>query len=1514
MFDALVYRWFESRYGAPTDIQSRAWPVIARAENALVIAPTGSGKTLTAFFSALEKLATGAVPTGTVRVVYVSPLKALNTDIRENLLEPLRGLRETFEAAGRAFPDITVMTRSGDTPDSERRRMTKHPPEILVTTPESLNIMLTSPRTRGIFAGVCTVILDEIHAIAGGKRGTLLMTAVERLALIAGEFQRIGISATVRPAEKVAEFLGGYALAYDGEQPRYTTRPVHVIESRSTKKIELSVRFPGGERPDAETPSVFEKFVGEWREIIAQKTSTLVFVNNRRHAEKITALINEGSAVPIAYAHHGSLSHELRAFVEARLKEGKLSAIVATSSLELGIDVGALDYVILAGTPPSVASALQRVGRSGHGVGDVSRGVLYPLHGRDIVDAAVMARAVDLAAIEPIEPPMRPLDILAQVIIAMTAVETWTSDGLFAVLRCAYPYHTLTRAAFDRVVEMLAGRYAETRIRDLNPRIVFDRHTGKITARDGAVLAVYHSGGAIVDRGYYALRNEANGAKIGELDEEFVWERRIGQSFLLGTQAWQIVSIATNDVTVRPAPLAGDLIPFWKAEDQHRRFSYAERVLDFLADAETRLDDPGFVRHLSDSVPMNREAAETLHEYLVRQRETAGIPHRRRVVIERPASDGALNEVIIHTLWGGRVNHAFRLLLEDAYARRYATRPDTFADDDAVIIRLPAEATDGTDEATIAHLIEQIAHDRAVADARAIATRIKNLLETSEFFGARFRENAARSLLLPKGGFGKRTPLWVTRMRAKRLFEVVSRHDDFPIISETWRECLEDAFDIAALRTVFDGIADGEIELATAVTAAPSPFASGLVWRQTNRYMYLGDEPNARSGSAYSLSVLDEVVRSPHLRPSITEEVARELSEKLARTAPGYAPDSPDELVLFVEESGMVPEADWAELVTAVSRDSADRRDSENASATVEGASDRLVWFETSTREWCIATIDAVPRILGALGLERESVSWRPAAGELPRERLDSAFGRLDREAPDATLAGFLAQWLRSRGPVSVTRVGPLFGPAGLDAVGELVEAGGVIGDIVIDDSDEPFVCDAENLGRALGMMRRKKRAVVQSRPITEFPRFLAYHQGVLRRGTTPDDLHERLERLFGYPAPVAVWETDILPARIDPYYPEWLDAALHETELTWFGSGAKRIAFVLAGDIELFVDFESDRRSLGATPTDAIPWSAPDARFTVDDVANAFGLPADDAVRRLWKAVFSGLVTADTAVPLRNGVITRFGAPSRTEPRDGTGLSAGRSPAAEVARRTDGRPRFSRAHRRSWNAAHPSQTVWRAVRRLSAKPDPIEAAEVSKDRVRQLLDRFGVVFRSLLSNELPALSWRNVFRTLRLMELSGEVTSGVFFEHIPGVQFTTARTIAEFGAEPSDSVYWMSAVDPASPCGLGLSELPYQLPSRLASNHIVYHDERLVLVSRRLGRDLTFLVDADEPAIGRYLAIFRDVSTRRIRPIDRIAVETVNGEPVRKSAYADALVAFGFRRDHKTFLYGPGYSDGVLR
>ena len=1111
-FHPEIQHWFRERFRTPTDVQERSWPRIAAGEHLLITAPTGSGKTLTAFLWAIDAFARGQSEPDATRVLYISPLKALNNDIRANLVDPIREIRERFETAGTDFPNLRVQTRSGDTEPGDRQRMLRRPPELLITTPESLTLLLTTGRGRQALSTVETVITDEIHSVVENRRGVQLMTGLERLVEVAGEFQRVALSATVRPLEVVADYVGGRDAAG-------TKRRLGIVESKVAKAIEFRVRFPEAARVAADNgDKIWEPLSDSFRDVIAANRSTLFFTNSRRMAEKITLKLNDDTVSPIAYAHHGSLSREIRTEVETRLKGGQLKAIVATNSLELGIDIGDLDEVVLIQSPPSIASALQRVGRAGHRVGDTSRGSLFPTFAKDFLEAAVVAKAVRDRDIEPLRPLENALDVLAQTLVSCAATEEWETDRLYQVLTRTAPYANLPREHFDLVIEMLAGRYAGTRVRDLKPRLAFDRVRETVSARQGAAFALYTSGGTIPDRGYYTLRHAESGAAIGELDEEFVWETSVGQTFTLGTQNWLIQRITHNDVLVKPGRAKATAPPFWRAEGFNRSAYFSRRIGEFLEianDMLARRDASGLDAELR-RLGFDAIAAEELIGFLERQRETTGtdLPHVNHLLVEHVGSGPGgytgpdrEQQIIVHTMWGGRVNRPIALALEAAWRQRFPYGTDVFADNDAIVVQVK----DDVDPALFLSLVTPANFEPL----------LRQSLENSGFFGARFRECAGRSLLLTKRRFKERMPLWMTRMQAKKLMTATQDLVDFPVTLETWRTCLKDEFDLVAAYDALERLSTGKLNWSIATVSVPSPFAAGIAFNQVSRYMYADDAPEQGGHSALSDDLIRQAVFDQALRPAIDAAVIENFESRVQRTRAGYVPDGEDELAEWVKERVAVPVAEWFEGVD-------------------------------------------VP-----VGLRRV----RKGGGTY------LVHAEIDLGEDPVREAGEMLQFYGPKTAAELARVLPFddFGAI----LNELVDGEDLVRGNLVAGSDAEYFCDADNLETLIRFQRAAARPGIEPRPATDLVPFLAEWQGF---GADPgaDRLLDAADRLRGYAAPVDFWLDEAFACRQLGTTPADLESAATNGGLAWRGAGEGVVRLGFGEDFDL-LDAPGDAGSQAA-------------------------------------------------------------------------------------------------------------------------------------------------------------------------------------------------------------------------------------------------------------------------------------------------------------------------------------------
>jgi ATP-dependent helicase Lhr and Lhr-like helicase len=1463
LFSPPIAGWFEERFGEPTDVQAKAWPRIAAGEHVLLTAPTGSGKTLAAFLWALDRLLTGEWEPGATRVLYISPLKALGNDIRRNLTEPLADLTARFTEDGDAKPVVRVESRTGDTPQSARRRMQRSPPEILITTPETLNILLTSKSGRRLLTGLRCVILDEVHAVASGKRGVHLITAVERLAMLSGEIQRIALSATVRPLDRMARWVGGFTTEGDPSDPDYRPRPVAIVASDAPKAYDLEVVLPTleADAEQREPDSFWTSFGSQLRRSITNNRSTLIFGNARRSVEKITRFINEAAPDRVAYSHHGSLSREIRAVVEQRLKDGELKAIVATSSLELGIDIGAIDEVVMVQTPPSVASTLQRLGRAGHGVGETSRGRLMPLLGRDLLEAAVVARCVVDGEIEELTPVMGPLDVLAQVLVSIVIADDWRSDELFAAIRRSDPYHHLPRRQFDLVLQMLAGRYSSSRIRSLRPLVSIDAVDGTIRARPGVERLIYLSGGTIPDRGYYQLRIEGSGALLGELDEEFVWERSVGDTFTLGVQTWRVERITHNDVLVSPVSARSAMAPFWRAEELDRSSFVSQRMAELLEQLDDRLDDDDLASELAISHHIQPTAGRALIAHLRQQHAATGcLPHRHRIIVEHtspPAGRGNHRQMVLHTMWGGRVNRPFAAALAAAWETRYGLRPEVVHSADCVVVVYPS-TIDIDDPFVLVRVSE-------------LEDLLRRAVERTGFFGARFREAAGRALLLPKAGPGKRVPLWVNRQRAKELLEAVQNHDDFPLVLEAWRSCLQDEYELDVLRHRLDEVADGRVALCHVRTETPSPFTAQAAWKQTNELMYEDDVPTAPAGARSDL--VSEMALSSHLRPRVAPELAKNLNDRLQRLALGWSPRDSSELLEWLKERLIIPEAEWIDLLAAI------KRDHDLAAAeVVAGITHRAVMLDTTGRTVgrLVCAVELLPRLEDAFEVELPDQRLLSVSDDsCPRDAIEArqSLDPTGGPAEDAdALVDFLAEWLRFYTPIEPSRIAATLGIADdrLDsALAELVESQAIVVDELLEDAVGPEVCDRINLERLLRMARAEARPSLEPLPAEALPLLLAEHQNLGTRDAAPEDLLNSLEQLFGMPLSAELWETEILPARLDPYIPGWLDALLTESDLRWVGAGPKRLLFSLDGELDLF-RAQTEGPVQAEETEDVFPHRG--GRFSLENLIRFSGLDSTELTNKLWKMVWQGSVSADSFAPIRQGSAGAF---SVVPPPD-----------VPPNPRRGRRPRFDR-----WRRDRPFAGSWFSLPRPEEETDILARDDDDRERARIILDRYGIVFRGLMQRELPHLKWGSLFRALRMLELGGEVVAGRFVDGLDGLQFATHQTIRRLrDGLGADRVWWVNAMDPASPCSIGLDLPAWPLPRRVPGNHLVFHGQNLIVVSQRRGAELTIRVAPDHPDLETYLSFLVVLLTRIEQPVKRVDLETVNDEPAGSSGYRPVL------------------------
>ena len=1458
-FTPEVRQWFARAFAGPTPAQVKAWPAISAGAHTLVSAPTGSGKTLAAFLWALDRFVAEPPPPDPrerrLRLVYISPLKALGYDVERNLRAPLRGIGA----------DVRVGVRTGDTPQRERAAMLRTPPDVLITTPESLYLMLTS-QARALFAGTEWVIVDEIHAVAQTKRGSHLAVTLERLAEQAGrDVQRIGLSATQRPLDEVARFLVGpgrdCTVVDAGVRKRLDLR-IHVpVESmvEPDSPLELDA-IPGGE---ATRRSIWPAIYPELLQLVREHRSTLVFVNNRRAAERIALRLNDlarqedeergEEAREIARAHHGSLAREERVVIEDLLKAGTLPCLVATSSLELGIDMGAVDLVVQVESPKSVTRGLQRIGRAGHGVGEVSRGRIFPKFRADLLECAVVARRMREGLIEATVVPRNPLDVLAQQVVAIAATageEGVAVDALHALVRRTWTYADLELRQLENVLDMLDGRYPSQEFGELRPRIVWDRVAGTIRARSGARQLAVANAGTIPDRGLFSV-NLPDGRRVGELDEEMVYEARAGQTFLLGATSWRIEQITRDRVVVTPAPGVPGAVPFWHGEGVGRPRELGEAIGAF-ARVAVRQDEAALQRDYD----LDRRAASNLLAFLREQEAATGVvPSDRTLVVERFRDEIGDWRLCVLSPYGGRVHAAWALALSARIRDGYGLEADAIWSDDGIIVHLPD--ADDPPGAELVLVDPEEAEDLVVAE-----------LGASALFGARFRENAARSLLIPRAYPGRRTPLWQQRLKAQSLLEVARRYPQFPVILETYRECLRDVLDVPGLRELLRAIQTRAIGIVEVETQTASPFASSLLFDYVASYMYEGDTPAAeRRAVALSLDreLLRELLGQEELRDLIDPDALEQVEDDLQYRSEQLRARDADALHEVLRRVGDLTVDEAEQRVTAPSEAGAWLRRLEDERRTVRA---RLGGEE----RW-IAAADA--------GLYRDALGVVPPGG-LP----DAFLG----DVPDAMLS-LLRRFARAHGPFETGDVRARYGVDAGPALAELERAGELVRGELRPLGTQREWCDPDVLRRlrraSLAVLRKEIEPVGQA----TMARFAPAWQGVDRyapAGAGVDRLRDVLASLQGLPLAPELWEKDVLPRRLGAYSPYWLDELCANGEVVWVGAGplggrSGRVALYFRDDAPLLGPPPGNSERPGGEVHDLLRERlGRGACFFSDLLVELPNAGADELREALWDLAWAGEATNDAFAPLRQRGAKGAGAAAR-----------GRRPSSGRFRhRVRGTPPLQGR----WSLA---EEVFRAA---AADPDARRRAWAEL-----LLERHGVLTRELVRAEGYPGGFSALYPALSALETLGVARRGYFVEGLGGAQFALPGAVERLRAqeEAPDTPLVIATADPAQLYGAGLRwpDAEVRPPSRRAGAYLVAVGGRPALSVHAGGRALRVVGRPDDvdPALA---ALAGAVRAGRLR---RLSLDTIDGESAVASPLAERLVALGFRRGLHDFALASG-------
>jgi ATP-dependent Lhr-like helicase len=1172
VFSPATRAWFENAFGEPTPAQRLGWPAIASGKHTLIQAPTGSGKTLAAFLYGIDRL--NAEPGEGLRLLYVSPLKALNYDIERNLRGPLAGLES----------GLRVAVRTGDTPQKERAEMLRHPPDILITTPESLYLLLTS-RARENLKGVRTLILDEVHAVAGTKRGAHLALSVERLErLVDGSFQRVGLSATQRPMEEIGRFVSG-------------AREIELVDAGTAKELDLQVVMPLEDMREPEQTSIWPSIYPELLRLVREHRSTILFVNNRRLAERLALRLNELAEKEIARAHHGSLAREQRIEIEELLKAGEIPCLVATSSLELGIDMGAVDLVLQVESPKSVARGLQRVGRAGHELGAVSKGRIFPKFRADLLESAVVSKRMLEGAIEETVIPRNPLDVLAQQIVAIAADEEISVDELHELVRGAYPFADISRTQLENVLDMLAGRYPSDEFAELRPRIVWDRTAGVIRGRQGVRRLAVTNAGTIPDRGLFGVHLVDGGGRVGELDEEMVYEARAGQTFLLGASTWRIEEITRDRVLVSPAPGVPGAVPFWKGEGIGRPYELGEAIGRASRELVAQSQNVARAR-LQEENRLDEHAAQNLLTFLHEQAAATGaVPSDRTIVVERFRDEIGDWRLCILTPFGARVHAPWALALAARLREALGLEVQSIWSDDGIALHLPdADAPPPTDDILISpDDIEEL---------------VVQEVGQSALFGARFRENAARALLIPRRRPDQRTPLWQQRLKAQGLLQVARRYGSFPVILETYRECLQDVFDLPSLKRLLKGLRTREIDLVDVETASASPYSASLLFDYIATYMYEDDTPPAeRRAQALSLDrdLLRELLGQEELRDLLDASAVEEVEAQL-RGSPRNADQLHDQLRLRGDLRGGEYDEGFAQTLLRERR---------------------ALLVRIAGQERLIAAEDA--------GRYRDAVGVMPPGG-LPEVFLVGG--------PDS-LEQLVLRFARGRGPFTSAEASERFGRDVEPLLRELERRELLVRGELRPGGTEREWCDPDVLRRlrraSLAVLRKEVEPAEQA----ALGRFLPNWHGIDRRAT----LREALVPLQGLSLPVSLWESEVLPRRVPGFTAGQLDQLCASGEVVWVGAGLDRVAVYFREDAAALGRPAAAPRPEGEAHEKIREALARSAEFWHDLVA-ATELEPEVALPALWDLVWAGEVTNDAWTPLRAGRRYQAPRPPRGRPR----------------------------------------------------------------------------------------------------------------------------------------------------------------------------------------------------------------------------------------------------------------------
>ena len=1496
-FHPIIRNWFSDRFASASPAQQAGWPSIAAGSHTLILAPTGSGKTLAAFLWCIDELLRRALKgacdpskpgPGGLHTLYISPLKALNNDIYFNLKSPLKEIQRLAAGSGLEFPQIRVAVRTGDTPSHVRRAMLRLPPQILITTPESLYLLLGTERGRNLFGDVKYIIVDEIHAVSHNKRGVHLSLSLERLMpLCRNEPIRIGLSATQKPLDRIAAFLGGQRCQEPATQA--VPRPVRIIDCGQRKDIDLKVITPVKTFDALPESSVWQPVYQNLYELIRKHKTTLVFAGMRAQTEKIARALNQlhrrltgDPDAELALAHHGSISREARHAVEARLKAGKIPAVIATASLELGIDIGGIDLVVQLEAPRSVSGALQRIGRSGHLLSSTRKGRIVVLYPSDLDDAVAMARCMVAADIEETQIPENALDVLAQQIVAEVAVQSRHYEELFQLVRQSYCYRNLPRAAFQSVVEMLDGDFADVPLQALDARLNWDRVNNRLIARRGSRLAALMNGGTIPDRGYFGVYLETANVKLGEVEEEFAFESRVGEVFFLGNSEWLIKQILQDRIIVSPVAAINPRAPFWKGGILQRDYSTSLKIGQFRRQLLQKPDREQAAAWLLQECAADEATAYNLVDYFARQRAKGRlIATDQQVVAETSVDKGGQPVLIIHAPFGARVNGAWAIALSAALEEHCRTQIQYSFDDDGILLRLP----DATQPPPLDRLFR--------LSARQLEAHLVNALPRSTIFQVHFRYNAARSLMLPRSRPGRRIPLWLQRLRASDLLQAVSSYAEFPVVIETYRECLQYVFDLDALKSIAGRILRGKIQVDLVETPAPSPMAAGILFKFVSVYLYEEDQ-SRRPGEDLNVSsaILDPMLDSGRLPAILTTELIRQAERRWQHLDPRFQASTAEDLFNIIQALGPMDEANLARRC---------KRDTLPLLHALKKA-DRIVAVELQDRN----------RITRLWQLQEKKPTTRSG-----RNR--------------AGILQVVERCLQSRGPVASEMLEAELGlpqNSVAEALKRLLAQKKVIRGRLVEGLEEIQWCNRLNFTRLYRMAVGRRRFVQNPADQAVFMRFLLQWHRVAEPG---QPLLQAVQRYRGLRFPPYFFEREILRARYRDANPAPYSDRLAELEariangevIVCAGrsgdAGRKYVEFRMRGEGSMFIEpAVPAARGANLSPIGKIAFEflRQNGASYGSDLESGCHVTYPQLQQALSELVEKGLASCENYQSFLSMLQPDLKPPkAHADNFQPDGKSLGGFPQKRFKARLK-----SEIHSRLRQRNQVKDARWFLTASFGALGKPATANRRAEWQARLLLERYGILVKECYRREAGLLPWHPIFQVLKRLEWQGEIRRGYFVAGLSGVQFalpTAVELLSRVNCEATagaEKPVLLSSLDPVLPFGGGidsraggLQDKPVRV-ARSAANHVVLLNGRIVVVCENFFQRLTVLSElsaAKWQAVAAMFSAYLKMPSI-FKPVSRIEIHEINGLPAAANPIAGHLTQFGFEKDGGKLVLWP--------